>query len=60
MPTTPALFDLDPRQHRHNPKVGIIHVQALGQTAALNGGAQHVLAGARVLVWHEAMTNRGR
>ena len=32
----------------------VIDVQALGQTTTLDGGAQHVLTGARVLVWHPA------
>jgi len=32
----------------------VVDVQLEGQAAALNGGAQHVLAGAGVLVWHPA------
>jgi len=36
----------------------VIHVQPLGQTAALDGGAQHVLASARVLVWHPAAVDQ--
>ena len=38
----------------------VIDVQPLGQTAALDGRAQHVLAGARVLVGHPAAVESKR
>jgi hypothetical protein len=38
----------------------VIHIQALGQTAALDNGARHVLTSARVLVWHPAAVHPQR
>ena len=37
---------------RHNPEIGIIHIDNFGLAAALDGGAQHLLTSARVLLGH--------
>jgi hypothetical protein len=41
-----------PLERSGNVRAAVIRVQDLGHTAALDGRAQHLLAGARVLLGH--------